>query len=67
MIDLTSAVRLRNGGKVRLLKLYQGGTYPIEGEARLRDLWESCRWTRDGKFCLGDPELNPWDLIEVKP
>jgi hypothetical protein len=65
MVDPYKELRLRNGNPVRSLIISQGHVYPVTGHAVLCNAWEYVMWTRDGRFCVGDNEPNPYDLVQA--
>lgn len=64
MIDLNKQYKTRGGKEVVLFakKTDRSRTYPIIGAIRHSGGWETCLWTKDGKFI--EDEISHDDLID---
>ncbi len=64
-IDMAKEYTTRDGLKVKLYSVYDGGPWPIHGAILKDGVWSVNSWTEDGRYS-GENVAHPRDLVEVK-
>lgn len=63
MIDLKKTYRTRDGRKVKLYSVDNGGQCPIHGAYFNGETWRAVSWMSSGKYHLGS-HISNMDLVE---